>query len=93
MNPATTSRFICIKIFDYNAKKFGYNEHPLPLAMNSFFCIFLLVVSGTQCTWLRRKKMSKCKGIVSFDFSKKFELQENIEGEVEKFSATDFALH
>ena len=48
-HPATTSRFLCIKIIDYNVKKFGYNEHPL--ITSSFFCIFLLVVSGTQCSY------------------------------------------
>ena len=42
-----SNRFLCIKIIDCNVKKFGYNEHPL--LMISFFCIFLLVVSGTLC--------------------------------------------
>ena len=41
-----TSRFLCIKIIDCNARKLSYNEHPL--VTYSFFCIFLLVVSGTQ---------------------------------------------
>ena len=41
---ATKNRFLCISIIDCNVKN---NEHPL---MNcSFFCIFLLVVSGTLC--------------------------------------------
>ena len=48
-HPATTSRFLFIKITYYNVKKFGYNEHPL--ITSSFFCMFLLVVSGTQCRW------------------------------------------
>ena len=45
---ATTSRFLCIEITDSKVKKFGYYEYPL--AMSSFFCIFLLVFSGTQGT-------------------------------------------
>ena len=44
----TTSKRLCIKIIDCNVKKFGYNEHPLVTC--SFYCIFLLVVSGTQRT-------------------------------------------
>ena len=32
-----------------DSKKFGYNENPL--LTSSFFCIFLLIVSGTHCTW------------------------------------------
>ena len=31
-------------------KKFGYDEQRL--VTSSFFCIILLVVSGTQCTWI-----------------------------------------
>ena len=46
----TTSRFLYIKITDCNVKKFGYSENPL--ITSSIFCIFLLVVSGTQCIWL-----------------------------------------
>ena len=46
-NSATTSRLLCTKIIDCNAKKFRHNEHPL--ITSSFFCIFLLVVSVTQC--------------------------------------------
>ena len=41
-----TSRFLCIRITNCNVKNFGNNEHPL--TTSSFFCIFLLVVSGTQ---------------------------------------------
>ena len=41
-----TSRF---KIIDCGVKKFCYNENQL--ITSSFFCIFLLVVSGTQCIW------------------------------------------
>ena len=46
---ATTSRFLCIKFIDRSVKKFGHNEHPL--IMSSFFCIFVLVVNGTQCSY------------------------------------------
>ena len=45
---AITSRFL--KIIDSNVKQFSYNE--LPLLTRSFFRIFLLVVSGTQCIWI-----------------------------------------
>ena len=37
-HPSTTSRFLYIKIIDYNVERFGYNEHPL--ITSSFFCIF-----------------------------------------------------
>ena len=37
-HPTRTNRFLYTIIIDSNAKKFG------------FFCIFLLVASGTQCT-------------------------------------------
>ena len=50
--PATKSRFLSNKIIDCNVKRFGYNEHPL--ITSTFFCIFLSVVHGTQCssiTW------------------------------------------
>ena len=46
-HPATTSRFLCIKIIDSNVKKFGYYEHTPTTC--SFLCIYLLVISGTQC--------------------------------------------
>ena len=36
--------------------KLGYNEHIL--ITNSFFCIILLVVSGTQCTYLRLRHVA-----------------------------------
>ena len=42
---AITSRFLCFKIS--NVKRFGFNKHLL--TMTSFFCIFLIVASGTQC--------------------------------------------
>ena len=45
--PAAKNRFLYIKLIDCNVKKFGYNEHPL--ITSSFFRIFLLVVSRTQC--------------------------------------------
>ena len=47
-----TSRFLCIKIIDCNVKKFGNNEHLLISSSfwGRFFCIFLLVVSGTRYT-------------------------------------------
>ena len=45
-----TSRSLFIKIFDYNVKKFDYNEHLL--VTSSFFCIFLRVVSETCCSLL-----------------------------------------
>ena len=51
MSSVTTSRFLCIKIIDCNVKKLCYNEYPL--ITSSFFCIVLLVVSGTQCTTQR----------------------------------------
>ena len=41
-HPATTSRFLCVKIIDCNVKKFDYNKNPL--ITNSFFCICLLIV-------------------------------------------------
>ena len=44
------SRFLCVKIFECNVKKFGYNDHPL--IRSNFFCIFLLVVNGTQCGFI-----------------------------------------
>ena len=47
-HPAITSRFLCTILINSNIKKFGYNEHP-PTTMNSFFCIYFLVVSRTQC--------------------------------------------
>ena len=46
--PVITNRYLCIKIIDYNAEKFGYNEHPLVMG-SFFFCIFLLVARGTKC--------------------------------------------
>ena len=39
--------FFASKIMDCSVEKFGYNEHPL--IANSFFCIFSLIVSQTQC--------------------------------------------
>ena len=48
---ATMSRCHCIKIIDSNVKKFGYNEHPL--VTSGFLCIFLLIVSRTQCVKLQ----------------------------------------
>ena len=45
----------CIKIIDSNVKKFGYNKHLI--FTSSFFCIVLLVASGTTvdrnftCSW------------------------------------------
>ena len=42
--------FFCMNIIDCNVKKFGYNEHLM--IMSSFFCIFILVVSGAQCMLL-----------------------------------------
>ena len=41
--------FFAYKIIVSNVKKFGYNEHSL--IISSFICIFLLVVSGTQCLY------------------------------------------
>ena len=41
-----TNRFLCIKNIDNNVK-FGYYADPL--TANSFLCIYLLVLSGTQC--------------------------------------------
>ena len=41
------NRILRMKIIDCNVIKFGFNEHT-PVT-NSFFCIFLLVVSETQC--------------------------------------------
>ena len=41
------STFLCIKITDCNAEKFGYYQHLL--IGSSFFCIVLLVVNGTRC--------------------------------------------
>ena len=48
-HPAVTSIFLCIKIIDRSVKKFGYNTHPLK--RSSFFFIFLLIVSVTQCSF------------------------------------------
>ena len=44
----TTSRFLYIKIIDSGVKKFGYKKHRFTTC--SFFLIFLLVVSETQCS-------------------------------------------
>ena len=49
--PAITSRFLCTILIESNVKKFGYNEHPP--TTSSFFCIFLLVLSRTQCNWVQ----------------------------------------
>ena len=50
-HPTTKSGFLSNKIIDCNVKRFSYNEHPL--TTSTFFCIFLSVVHGTQCssTW------------------------------------------
>ena len=48
---AIASRFLCIKIIDCHVKQFSYSEHPP--TMPGLFCIVLLVVSGTNCTWLK----------------------------------------
>ena len=50
-NPLRTSRFPCIKIIDYNVKKFSYCEH-LPTG-SSFLCIHLLILSETRCSLLQ----------------------------------------
>ena len=42
--PVTVSRFLYIKLIDCNVRRH-------PLIMSSFFCIFLLIVSGTQCNF------------------------------------------
>ena len=45
---AVTRRFLCINIIDCKVKMFSYNEQPL--ITSSFFCVFLLVVTRTQCS-------------------------------------------
>ena len=45
----TASRFLCIKIIDSNVKKFSYYDHPP--TTNNFLCIYLLVISETQCIY------------------------------------------
>ena len=45
--------FFCVKIIGSNIKKFGYHEYPP--TTSSFLCIYLIVISGTQCT-----SMMKC---------------------------------
>ena len=57
-HPTTTRIFLCIKIIDCNVKKFSYNENPL--IRSSYFCVFLLIVSGTQCTFVSLKFLSNC---------------------------------
>ena len=50
-NSVTTTTWLWradFEIIDFNVKKFGYNEDPL--IMTSFFCIFPIVISGTQCS-------------------------------------------
>ena len=44
---AILSRILCIKKIDCNVNKFSYNVNPL--ITSSFFCIFLLVISRTEC--------------------------------------------
>ena len=43
-DPATTSRFLCIKIIECNVKKFVYNEHTL--TTTSFFESFYSLQEG-----------------------------------------------
>ena len=59
---AIMSRFLCTIMINSNAKKFSYNEHPP--TTNSFFSIFLLVLSGTQCNWIAKfaSRISHCEG-------------------------------
>ena len=45
--PAYNEGFLCIKIIDGNVEKFGYYEHAS--TTSSFLCIYLLVLSGTEC--------------------------------------------
>ena len=45
-HPNLRSSFLCIRFTDSNVKKFSYNQQPL--GTDSFFCIILLAVSGTQ---------------------------------------------
>ena len=58
--PATMSRFFSIQMIDSYVEKFGYEEQPQ--TTSSFFDVFLLLVSGSQCTiynvWC--EKVSHC---------------------------------
>ena len=45
-HPVITSRFLCMNIIDCNVRKSSCSEHPFITS------IFLLVVSGTQCTYI-----------------------------------------
>ena len=71
---AITSKFLCTIIIHSNAKKFSYNGHQS--TMSSFFYMFLLVLSGTQCTftvhwYLAKRRISERKfGNVQISFCK-----------------------
>ena len=69
-----TSRFLCLKILDCNVKKFGYNKHLL--IMNSFFCIFILIVSRRRLNkdLVKTSTFSSAQGIsVTLTRSKKMQ--------------------
>ena len=64
---ATASRFLCIKVTDWNVEKFGYNEHPF--TASRFLCFKITDSSNVKTTGWERLIRSHSSARFCFELS------------------------